>query len=156
MLLAHHALHLEVAADVVLLEDLATRRSISAAPRSRARAPDQALVQLPRAASVAAASWRCRRAPWCSVSSVLQTQMMGQTSIEGNGGWKTYQRSRGPSRARGLGRSQTSSQSGVWVWIHLRNCASSWRERGITVTKRPPARSMCSMLSCEHSLESAT
>ena len=26
----------------------------------------------------------------------------------------------------------------------------------MTVTKRPPARAMCAMLSCEHSLESAT
>src|SRR5262249_1320541 len=48
------------------------------------------------------------------------------------------------------------AQLGVLVWIRLRNCSSSKRLRGSTVTKRPPARSIWSMFSREHSLESAT
>ncbi|MBE7521043.1 MAG: hypothetical protein HS109_01530 [Burkholderiales bacterium] len=72
----------------VLLEDLGHALiDLGSTAQPRARGCDRsAPVQL-FGAPLAAASWRSRRARWCSVSGVLHTQVMGQTSIEGSG-WR--------------------------------------------------------------------
>ncbi len=56
----------------------------------------------------------------------------------------------------GPGARAASVQSGWWVWAQSRNHRSSPRERGSTVTNRPPPPAMWPIASREHSLESAT
>ena len=66
----------------------------------------------PFSSALTTAVWPGQTAALCCV---LHTQTMPYSSAEGSSGLKTYQRSRGPSASRALGRSHTSSQAGELV-----------------------------------------